>query len=234
MDNLIQQLMDKRIHEEAMAIEKVYFTKTDRTVNPKKETPFKYLAGTIPVLVSAPHAVRHIRQKKIKQSDIFTGSLACLLNQLTGCHMLAVTRLYGGDPNFDLPCLYKDQVAKICRTNKVAFVIDLHGASADKAYNVDMGTMHGKSLLTHPELTQIITATFHKAGMTNLSSNDLPAAVQNTITKYAARELGIPSVQLEINRKFRAPNQNAMAYCRLLAALVGVINQTNQHLHARK
>lgn len=234
MDNLIQQLINRRIYEEAMAIEKVYFTKTDRTVNPKKEIPFKYLTGTIPILVSAPHAVRHIRQKKIKQSDIFTGSLAFLLNQITGCHTLAVTRLYGGDPNFDQPCIYKDHLAKICQENKINFVIDLHGASADKAYDMDMGTMHGRSLLNHPELKGLIIDAFQKAGITNLSSNELPAAIQNTVTKYSANLLGIPSVQLEVNRKFRTPNQNPMAYCRILAALVGVINQANQHLHARK
>ncbi|MHB1166995.1 MAG: hypothetical protein ACYC4E_00220 [Carboxydocellales bacterium] len=90
------------------AIERVYFTKTDRKVNPKRESPFKYIPGTIPIIVSAPHAVRHLRKKEIKRSDEYTGATACLLNRFTGCHGLAVTKLYGEDANLDYPSVYKD------------------------------------------------------------------------------------------------------------------------------
>lgn len=234
MDKLILNLTNKKINEEAMAIEKVYFTKTDKTVNPKKEYPFKYIQGRIPVLVSAPHSVRHIRQKKIKQSDIFTGSISCLLNNLSGCHVLSVTALYGGDPNYDQPCIYKDQLKEICQNNKISFLIDIHGASADRDFDIDIGTMHNRSLLNQDEIINFITKSFHEAGINNLSFNQLPAAKQNTVIKYAATQLGIPSVQLEINRKFRAPNQNPVAYCRLLAALATIINQSNHYLHSRK
>lgn len=53
-----------RINDEAVNIEKVYFYKTDKRVNPKQEDPFWFSLGKLPVLVSAPHAVRHYRQKK--------------------------------------------------------------------------------------------------------------------------------------------------------------------------
>lgn len=75
-----ESLVKQKIGEEAFAIERVHFVKTDRMHNPKKVNPFKYSPGSLPVLVSAPHSVRHMRQKKIKPSDEFTGSMACLLN----------------------------------------------------------------------------------------------------------------------------------------------------------
>ena len=227
MEDLILQLENKKIHEDAVAAEKIYYTKTDRTVNPKKENTFKYIKGTIPVLVSAPHSVRHLRQKKIKQSDIFTGSLAHILNSLTDCHALSVTRLYGGDPNFDLPCLYKNYLKDICQANKIHYLIDLHGAAADKDFDIDMGTMHGQSLLNKPGFEKIIRDSFSQFGINQLSLNQMPAIKQNSITKFASQELGIPSVQLEINRKFRAPNQNPNAYCRLIAALTVIISHCN-------
>ena len=69
-----------RLHEEAVNLERVYFYKTDRRVNPRQEEPFLVLPGKLPVLVTAPHAVRYCRQRKIKPSDQFTGSIVCLLN----------------------------------------------------------------------------------------------------------------------------------------------------------
>lgn len=36
---------------------------------------------------------------------------------------------------------------------------------------------------------------------------------------YVSRELGIPAMQLEINRKYRVPNQNPQDFNRLLAGL---------------
>ncbi|HEX3031276.1 MAG TPA: hypothetical protein VHS59_03420, partial [Bacillota bacterium] len=114
-----RELLQMRISEEAAAIERVYFVKTDKPVNPRLESPFKYLPGTIPILISAPHAVRHKRRKEIKPSDEFTGSLAHLLNRFAGCHVLAATKLYDGDPNFDYPCRYKDHLAELCSSHKI-------------------------------------------------------------------------------------------------------------------
>ncbi|HWR38682.1 MAG TPA: hypothetical protein VN611_04210, partial [Patescibacteria group bacterium] len=105
-DELLERFSRARVHEEAVSVERVHFYKTDRRVNPKQEEPFWVAIGKIPVLVSAPHAVRHCRQKKIKMSDEFTGALAFLLNQMTECHGIAATKLYGGDPNVDNPCVY--------------------------------------------------------------------------------------------------------------------------------
>jgi len=218
--DLISGLYNKKIHLEAAAVERIHFVKTDRRHDPKKASPFRYLPGQIPVLVSAPHAVRHYRQKRIKPSDEFTGSIACLLNQLTGCHTLAVTKLYGGDPNFDHPCIYKDFLADICRRHRLKLVIDLHGAAREHDFDIDIGAVNGASLLGQNKILQRLVTSLEDAGLTRISQNYFSTANENIITLFAARELGIPALQLEINKMYRVPHQNGSAYCRLVAALV--------------
>lgn len=227
----VEEMLGARINEEAVAIERVYFTKTDRTVNPKRESPFKYIPGTIPILVSAPHAVRHLRRKEIKKSDEYTGATACLLNRFTGCHVLAVTRLYGEDPNFDANSLYKDLLREICAANNIKVLLDLHGAAREREFAVDLGSMKGKALLGSQWLPGVIAGNLESQGIHRISREFFAAQKQDTVTKFASQELGIPAVQVEINKEFRVPRQNPEAYCRLLAALASCIGEIVKKLN---
>lgn len=217
-----------RINDEAVNIEKVYFYKTDKRVNPKQEDPFWYSHGKLPVLVSAPHAVRHFRHKKIKMSDQFTGSIVYLLNQLTGCHAIAVTKLYGGDPNFDDPCIYKERIAEICDREKVKFVLDIHGAAREREFDVDFGMNGGKTLLGKSKMLQLIERNFQDFGLSRTSYDYFAASGPHTIANYVARELGIPAVQIEINKQYRVPAQNPQGFHRLLGALVASVRELAQ------
>ena len=48
--------------------------------------------GRIPVMISAPHAVNHFREGKIKYADMLTGGIAEYLQEQTGCHLICATR----------------------------------------------------------------------------------------------------------------------------------------------
>ncbi len=217
--DLMSDLYHKKLHLEAAAVERIHFVKTDRRHDAKKTSPFRYLPGQIPVLVSAPHAVRHYRQKKIKPSDEFTGSIACLLNQLTGCHALAVTKLYGGDPNFDHPCIYKDFLADISRQHELGLILDLHGAAREHDFDIDIGSVNGVSLLGQNKILPRLVKSLEDAGLSRISHNYFSTANEKIIALFAARELRIPALQLEINKMYRVPHQNGSAYCQLLTAL---------------
>lgn len=224
-EDILQDFERARINEEAVNVERVYFYKTDRRVNPKQEDPFWFSLRELPVLVSAPHAVRHYRQKKIKMSDQFTGSIVYLLNQLTGCHAIATTKLYGGDPNFDNPCIYKEKIAEICGKKKVKLVLDIHGAAREREFDVDFGTNSGKTLLTKARMLETLEHKFQDFGLSRISRDHFAAQGPNTITNYVARELGIPAVQVEINKQYRVPAQNPQGYHRLLGALLESIKE---------
>ena len=221
----LEALVKSKIGAEAFSVERIHFVKTDRMHSPKKVMPFKYFPGKLPVLVSAPHAVRHMRQKKIKPSDEFTGSMAYLLNSLLNCHSLSVTKLYGGDPNFDSTCIYKEYIKTISQEFKLKLVIDLHGASRVHDFDLDIGTMNGTSLLGKEKYGQLLKKHLGAYGINNISENHFTVSGQETVTAFVSGVLNIPTIQLEINKRFRAPHQNPGDYCRLLCALSEFIRE---------
>jgi len=224
-DDILEEYNRSRINEEAVNIEKVYFYKTDKRVNPKQEDPFWFALGKLPILVSAPHAVRHYRQKKIKMSDQFSGSIVYLLNQLTDCQAIATTKLYGGDPNVDNPCIYKERIAELCDKGKVKFVLDIHGAAREREFDVDFGTNGGKTLLVKTKTLELLERNFRSFGLNKLSHDYFAASGPNTLANFIARELGIPAVQIEINKQYRVPAQNPQGFHRLLGALVACVEE---------
>jgi len=224
-EDILVEFNRSHINEEAVNVEKVYFYKTDKRVNPKQEEPFWFSRGKLPVLVSAPHAVRYYRQKKIKMSDQFTGAIVYLLNQLTGCPAIAATKLYGGDPNFDNPCIYKERIAEICGREKVKFVLDIHGVAREREFDVGLGTNVGKTLLVKTRMLELIEHNFQGFGFSRISHYHFAASEPNTIANYITRELGIPAVQIEINKQYRVPAQNPKGFHRLLGALMASIRE---------
>ena len=225
-EDLLRQYCRARLNEEAVNAERVHFYKTDKRVNPKQEEPFWFSIGKLPVLVSAPHAVRHFRQKKIKMSDQYTGSIVYLLSQLTGCHAIATTKLYGGDPNMDAPCLYKEKISEIIRREKVKFVLDIHGAAGERDFDVDFGTDSGRTLLLEKEvMLQTLERNFQMFGFNKISHDYFAASGPNTVANFVARELKIPAVQVEINKKYRVPAQNSQGFHRIIGAFVQVITE---------
>ncbi|MFZ7104312.1 MAG: hypothetical protein ACOWWO_16875 [Peptococcaceae bacterium] len=217
---ILNEFNRARLNEEAVNIEKVYFYKTDKRVNPRQEDPFWLAVGEVPVLVSAPHAVRHYRQKKIKMSDQFTGSLVYLLNRLTGCHGIAAAKLYGGDPNWDNPCIYKEKLTDFCSRQKIKFLLDIHGAARERAFDVDLGTNGEQTLRGKGEILKTLAQNFKDFGLTKVSFDNFAVSDPHTVVNYVAREVGIPSVQIEINKQYRVPAQNPRGFHCLLGALV--------------
>jgi hypothetical protein len=224
-EDILLEFKRARMNEEAVNVERVYFYKTDKSINPEQEEPFWFSYGELPILVSAPHAVRHYRQKKIKMSDQFTGSTVYLLNKLTGCHAIATTKLYGGDPNFDSSCQYKEKVTEICGSKKVKFVLDIHGVARERDFDVDFGINDGKNLLGKTKMLEILERNFLNIGISRISRDHFAATGPNTIANYVARELKIPAVQVEINKQYRVPAQNPQGYHCMLGALVESIKE---------
>lgn len=224
-EDVFAEFSRARMNEEAVNVERVHFYKTDKRVNPKQEEPFLVLPGSLPVLVSAPHAVRYYRQKRIKVSDQFTGSIVYLLNRLTGCHAIAATKLYGGDPNIDHPCIYKEKIAEICRREKVRVVLDIHGAAREREFDVEIGTNGGKNLLGKTRILETLDHNFAAFGLSRISHDRFAETGPNTIFNFVVRKLGIPAVQVELNKQYRVPAQNPHGFHRLLGALVESVKE---------
>ncbi|WP_066634893.1 hypothetical protein [Desulfolucanica intricata] len=219
---VVEDLMAQGLPERASEVECANFYVLGNFKAQAQES-FWYLPGRVPVLLSAPHAVRHSRLGKTKPADTYTGTVAVLLHHLVNCSVLVNRRNYGGDPNFDRVCAYKDYLKGILKTQQVNLVLDLHGAAERHGFDLDLGTLNGRSLRNRPELLEYVADSFKRYGITNLSVDYFPAAKQHTVTRFVCEELGLPALQFEISRKYRCPYKKPVEFCRLIAALQKLI-----------
>ncbi len=61
-----------------------------------------FKTGKIPILLSAPHAVKQYRESQVKPSDYLTGALAIYLAEKCDCSYFVRTFNDNDDPNFPL------------------------------------------------------------------------------------------------------------------------------------
>ena len=181
---------------------KPIFTEHKDMETPSGSKQYVFLDGTGKVLLSAPHAVNHIREGSVKINDYCTGPIANTLHDITGAPLIYLN-YKSQDPNYYDDTEYKETLGKFLDEHpEIELVIDIHGAAESHDWDVDLGTMNGNSMIKFKDLESKITGFMNSNGINTVSSNDFTAAGQNTITKFSAGK-NRDAVQIEINRKFR-------------------------------
>ena len=208
--------------------------------NGSKKPGFVIVPGTVPLIVSAPHAINQFREGQTKWADKYTGSLALLLHELTGCHLIYASGYTGGDPNYDSLEInpYQKALIDYVKEHKIPVLIDLHGASSSRPYSVEMGTApirdndnnivgdENPSLKGHLFISKLLRFSFEYA-LQRLGT-DAPkdvwlntifdAGSQNTVTKSVSCNSETASIQLEINGQYRNPENPSL----MLALIQGL------------
>lgn len=176
------------------------------------EDEYRYLPGSLPVLVSAPHGAMHTRDVE-KEEDEFTAGLAQLIGARTGAHVLYARRKSHSDPNYTPTNPYKTSLLQFAHQHGIRFVLDLHGAHASRDFGVALGTMHGKSC--SPRERHLLIETLERNGITQQGSGlarlDVDIALpaeggrdRQTVTGFCKLHR-LPAAQLEINARLRIP-----------------------------
>lgn len=202
--------------------------------------------GTIPVIVSAPHAIIQLREGQIKWSDKLTGALALFLHLSTGCHAICSARYSEADYNYDTEETkgnpYQIELAKYIVGNDIKVLIDLHGASINREFAIEMGTaplrneegeiIGDKNLSLHGRtfISNLVKYTFDfifrdlEADKKEIWHNRVfDAGTQNTVTKYISSHTSCSCIQLEINSFYRDVN-NPDPVLHLVDGLTRLIN----------
>ncbi len=175
------------------------------------EAEFRYEAGRIPVLLSAPHGAAHTRNDRMKEEDGFTAGFARLIAKLTGAHVLYARRQSATDPNYHTGAAYKTFLEEIVRRQGIRFVMDIHGAGPRHGFGIALGTMSGRSC---PEQYTRILDTLIRHGFTpegkRLERLDLDQLFtgaggrrQETVTRYCHEVIGVAAAQFELNPHLR-------------------------------
>jgi len=208
MKNVIQKLFKlvlnffKSIEKTLKEIKKIEFKQIDY----QKESPdyFDIILGKIPILISAPHGAKHLRNGKWKEEDEYTASIAIKLAELTDAHVIYVKNATKEDPNYDLKTEYKEAIEKAVKSHGIKFIADLHGARNDRKFKVSVGIIDDdKDDCSCPTYKEIIQKSFKPFQKDIFNLDGLNASTEGTITYFAKNSLQIEAAQFEINGKYR-------------------------------
>lgn len=189
---------------------------------------FKVVPGHIPLIITAPHATRPLREGQRRYSDGGgTAALALALGELTGAHVIYVTQEGPSDPNYYDDNAFKQELARLIGQVQPRLVLDIHGSNPYRPYDIDLGTMHGESLLGQDSLLQDLIGSLRREGIDNISYNRFAASKNQTITKFATAH-GVPAIQLEVNTNLVSPaegNIAAQRFARLVQAMARYVDE---------
>ncbi|MEM8859244.1 MAG: hypothetical protein AAGD96_13035 [Chloroflexota bacterium] len=190
-----------------------------RTQPPTNKPSFQIVKGRRPILLSAPHATKHTRNGHSKMEEEFTGGLALLLAEQTGCHVIYNRWESPDDPNWDQESEYKKQLAQIVQDEDIKLVVDLHGMTNRHKIGVALGTINGRAC---PDYERPLQDAFVRAGFRKIAINSLSdlklqewdrlvvnhprftgGIKSHTITRFASQTLGVQAAQVEVTSTAR-------------------------------
>jgi hypothetical protein len=171
------------------------------------------------VVITAPHAVEHIRGGELKRPDMWTGGLALLLAERSGA--AAVVELSTeGDASWQAHHPFKDAVAAL----DPLVVVDLH-AMRSKDHVVEIGT--GEPAGEPPtRAAERVRDALEDAGIATVTDHRFPARGPATLTQWA-RHRDIDAVQLEVSVQLVPPFVDARTAERLVAGLVQALRRAS-------
>jgi len=207
----------------------------DRYDGKRNSQGFVIEKGSIPIMISAPHAVNHFREGEEKCADIYTGGIARFLGKLLKCHIIYSVYSKNLDPNYDIfeQSSYKQALSAYIKENGICVLIDLHGCKAERETAIDFGTIDesNSSLHKHDFILDLFQMVMKNALSDFLQESKkiidknvyFAAGNPNTITNGISKETGIPCIQVEINRLCREPENNSGVFLQLINGLADVI-----------
>jgi hypothetical protein len=196
--------------ESAIELEKAVEANSDKLA-PAGMPWFVVIKGSSPVIVTAAHATKPMRDGELRFSDgAGTAALATLLNKKTGCTVIYTQYASPSDPNYYDDNDFKKELLTLIESVKPRVVLDLHGSHPYRPYDVDIGTMNGESLLGRPEFQRGLVECLREEGILNFSSNLFSAANNATIAKFCKGK-GVPAMQLEISSTWVSPSRDDLS-----------------------
>jgi hypothetical protein len=153
---------------------------------------------------TAPHAVNHLRESKIKYAERGTGGLAELLAISSDNLALTVDGPLNYDPNWDqspeVP--FKRSLLSLLTNGKA--VIDLHGMKDDYGVDICLGLGRAPSALTK-EVAESLEAALSNAGFRVDVNWPFDGCRIGTVTSFV-QESGFSGFQVEIAARLRYPH----------------------------
>jgi hypothetical protein len=208
------------LHYEALLAERY------EQLPPAGEPDYKLLSGDIPILVLAPHATAYWREGEFEEAEPFTGSMAAVLNKISGCYSLLSNYCCVADPCYYLETPLRRAFTDIIRTGQIGLVIMLAGASWHEAPGLQItGTS------SEPELCQdYVSRLKNKLAAIEPAIADGSDMHLSPLARFAAKELAVPTIVLKMHRRYRMPRLQGQLFSQLVGVLNDFIRDTGLEL----
>lgn len=167
---------------------------------------FKIIKNPSPVLLSAPHAVKQVREGIKKGRDVNTGGIVEYLSKSAKCNGIIRTFNKYDDPNY---CAnpaserYREKVCEIIKENDCNLLLDIHGCADTDEYDIYLGINHGINIQFNKDLIVSFYKKLTGTGARVAIDQGLCATRKNNVCKETAEKTGIPCIQVEISREWR-------------------------------
>lgn len=178
------------------------------------------------LVFTAPHAVNHIREHKVKYAERGTGGLAELLALSSNNQALTVDGPLDYDPNWDqspdIP--FKRRLLDLL-TDKRA-VVDLHGMKDD--YGIDVCVGQGRSPDAFAkQLADCLVGAFKSVGFRVEVDWPFDGRRIGTITDFV-QERGFSACQVEIAARLRYPKVSHQESSLLIDSFISAIRTVQE------
>lgn len=183
---------------------------------------FKIIKGDMPILLSAPHAVKQIREGKIKSEDGLTGAIVEYLCIKTGTNGIVRTYNHNDDPNYEntgKALKYKETILNCIIEKNITILLDIHGCKDIHGFDIELGTNYGENINQDERILEILKTEFSKIG-TVVIDEKFKASRTTTVSNFINKNSNIPCVQIEISKKFRRENENLIKLINTLESVI--------------
>ena len=208
-----------------------------RLENEKDYEYIKRKYGKYPILLTSVHSMCQIKDGQvIKLNESFTKGLVKYIAEKMNLSYLIKIKDDGVDTNHVENDAFKNELERFIKENDIRLVLDFHGASIDREFDVELGTLDNLSAdfstikelrdsFIENEIEKVFINTPFKGGM---------------ITQCVFMLTKSEAIQIEINKKYRDINniQNIRKFCESIINFIDeyieVLNLANEKKFLRK
>ena len=191
----------------------------DKLENSKTESTYLVKKGTVPIILTAAHTMKQRKKDgTIKLNEPFTKAIAKYVSNKTDCSYLIKQKATKIDSNSEEIDDFKLLLERFIHEHGVKLLIDIHGASSKRKFDVELGTLNNLSV--RQSTIRNLRNSFFENGIYEIVLNE--PFKGGGITKYIFGKTEIDVIQIEINGKYRNINdaENMERICNALIKFI--------------
>lgn len=197
---------------------------------------FIFKRGTIPVLIVASYA---FCAKKVWEypnqyieHDIYLNQIAQLIHKFSGAHAIYTNKKLKFDPAIHNNSPFRRVLEKMINEYGIQVLIEIQGIP-ENMIDIEFGTGGvGRPFLRgKPWIYYMLAESFKKCGILKIGDNHLYTAKDKTLSRIINRETGLNVVKIDISRKLRRPDTNALELARTIKALSLSVSEIGRRIN---